>query len=129
MLEVGRLQTINEKFTGNINQIPPTFSAVKVDGKRSYQYARDGKAVPLKPKKVIIYRIETLDLVGNLLTLRICCSRGTYIRSLARDYSATLNTVGFLRSLKRTRIGQYNLTSSLDITQSIKLLEQNRKKF
>ena len=122
-LEIEQLEKVNERFTGNINQIPPNFSAIKVNGKRSYQYAREGKTVQLKPKKVTIHKIQIVKLVGNLLTIQITCSRGTYIRSLARDYSKALETVGFLRSLTRTRIGQFNLSSSVDITQSIKLFD------
>ncbi len=112
------MDLVNEvllKFTGELEQIPPAFSAVKVNGKRAYEYARDGKDPNLKPKKLIINEIEVLSFTGNLLQLRIVCSKGTYIRGLARDIGYALNSGAHLTTLKRTKIGLFSLAKAISI--------------
>jgi tRNA pseudouridine55 synthase len=79
------LQVVIPKFTGEIWQVPPVYSAVKVDGKRAYDYAREGQDVDLKPKLLVIDEIEILDFVPPFLKIRVVCCKGTYIRALARD--------------------------------------------
>ncbi len=102
-------------FIGELEQIPPAFSAVKVKGKRAYEFARDGKDPGLKPKKLIITEIEVLKFEQNELELRIVCSKGTYIRGLARDIGIALQSGAHLTALKRTRIGKYVNTESTDL--------------
>lgn len=106
-------------FIGRIEQIPPAFSAVKVDGKRAYELARKGKEVELKPKTLVIDEIEILDFneENKQLTLRIVCSKGTYIRALARDIGVALNSGAHLIALRRTRIGKYRVENCLSIEQ------------
>lgn len=113
------IETVLARFIGRIEQIPPAFSAVKVDGKRAYDLARKGKEVELKPKTLIIDEIEILGFNDNdkQLTLRIVCSKGTYIRALARDIGTALNSGAHLISLRRTRIGKYNVEDCLSIEQ------------
>jgi len=96
-------------FVGEIDQVPPVFSAVKVDGKRAYQYARNGEEVELKSKKLVIDELEILNFSMPLLTLRIVCSKGTYIRALARDIGYALGSGAHLTALERTRIGEVKI--------------------
>lgn len=93
------------RFKGKIMQVPPIFSAVKVDGKRAYKFARKGKEVELKAKPLEITEIELLDFKDNEMTIRVVCSKGTYIRALARDIGEALNSGAHLIALRRTRIG------------------------
>lgn len=102
-------------FIGELEQIPPAFSAVWVDGKRAYELARQGKDPKLKAKKLVITEIEVIDFKNDELVLRIVCSKGTYIRGLARDIGKALNSGAHLTALKRTRIGQYINENSMNI--------------
>jgi len=140
-------------FIGEIQQIPPTYSAVKVDGKRAFKYARTGEAVELKPKLLVIDELELLEwgtttagapadeadakerirLQHDNLTqpymqllVRVVCSKGTYIRALARDIGQALGSGAYLTELTRTRIGEYRLADCLDITQFPKWLDSQQ---
>ncbi len=142
-------ELVDEKikaFIGEIHQIPPTYSAVKVDGKRAFKYARTGAEVELKPKTLVIDELEVLgfgmveeepavddtnidekeriqyqhaNIKGEYLQLllRVVCSKGTYIRALARDIGQSLGSGAYLTGLMRTRIGKYTLADCLDIEQ------------
>ena len=110
-------------FTGEIWQQPPAFSAVKIDGKRAYDYAREGKEVEIKPKLLKIDEIEILEFAKPLLKIRIVCSKGTYIRALARDIGEALGSGAHLVELQRTRIGNITIDDCLDIKQALELIE------
>ena len=97
-----RVEEVLPKFTGRLMQVPPVFSAVKVDGKRAYSFARKGKEVELKPKELEIRELELLDYQPAKITLRVLCSKGTYIRALARDLGEALETGAHLTALRRT---------------------------
>lgn len=101
-------------FIGEIQQIPPAFSACKVDGKRAYDLVRDGKEVDLKPKVLVIDEIELLSCQLPVITIRVVCSKGTYIRALARDIGLALGSGGHLVGLERTRIGEVTLDQCID---------------
>jgi len=94
------------QFLGEIQQVPPAYSAVKVDGKRAYDYARNGQEIELKSKLLVIDDIEVLDFTLPLLKIRVVCSKGTYIRALARDIGLALGSGAHLIALERTRIGE-----------------------
>ncbi|WP_302616307.1 tRNA pseudouridine(55) synthase TruB, partial [uncultured Muribaculum sp.] len=94
------------QFLGTISQIPPAYSACKVNGERAYQIARRGDQVNIKPKTLVIDTIELLKYSQQEITLRIVCSKGTYIRALARDIGIALGTGAHLTALRRTRVGQ-----------------------
>ncbi len=100
-----------QTFVGTIEQVPPSFSACKVDGKRAYDLARQGKEVELKPKQLAIDEIELLnfDTQSMQATIRVVCSKGTYIRALARDIGQALGSGAHLTALRRTRIGDYRV--------------------
>lgn len=99
------------RFTGEIDQVPPVFSACKVDGKRAYDLARKGKDVELKAKRITIDELELLrfDAETMQIDLRVRCSKGTYIRSLARDIGEALHSGAHLTALRRTQVGDYRV--------------------
>lgn len=113
------VKDILKSFEGNIMQVPPVFSAVKVDGKRAYKYARNGKELDLKSKPVTIHEIEFISLKENYLTFRVVCSKGTYIRSLARDLGQALNSGAHLTELRRTRVGNFRIDDCLTVEQAV----------
>lgn len=104
------------QFIGNIEQIPPTYSAVKVNGDRAYELRRAGEEVKLKPKYIHIDEIEVVDFdVEKMqLSLRVVCGKGTYIRALARDLGRALNSGAYLTALRRTRVGDFTIDRCLD---------------
>lgn len=111
------------RFLGEIWQVPPAYSAVKVDGKRAYDYAREGKEVELKAKLLVIDEIEVLDFSLPILKVRVVCSKGTYIRALARDIGLALGSGAHLIGLERTRIGEVKLQDCWEIEELIKHIE------
>ena len=104
------------QFIGDIEQIPPTYSAVKVNGDRAYELRRAGEEVKLKPKHIHIDEIEVVDFdVEKMqLSLRVVCGKGTYIRALARDLGRALNSGAYLTALRRTRVGDFTIDRCLD---------------
>jgi tRNA pseudouridine55 synthase len=108
------VQEVLERFKGTIEQVPPTFSACKVDGKRAYKMARNGDEVELKPKTLTIDEIELTDCSLPDITVRVVCSKGTYIRALARDIGQALDSGGHLIALRRTRVGDYRVEECLN---------------
>jgi tRNA pseudouridine55 synthase len=104
-------------FVGEIMQRPPAFSAMKVGGRRAYDLARKGHAVELEPRIVRVYAIERLAYQWPLLSLRIDCGRGTYIRSIARDLGEALVVGGYLTALRRTRVGRFDVASAWSVEQ------------
>jgi tRNA pseudouridine55 synthase len=101
------LQKATEKFIGDIEQLPPMFSAIKKDGVALYELARRGEAVELKPRSIQIKSFEITNTDLPVVHFKVICSTGTYIRSLANDYGAALGCGGYLSSLCRTRIGEF----------------------
>ena len=111
------------RFTGHIMQVPPVFSAVKVDGKRAYKFARKGDEVELKAKPLVIDELEMLESeLPKKLRLRIVCSKGTYIRALARDIGVALNSGAHLTALCRTRVGDIRLEDCVSPDQAVDLI-------
>ncbi|MPQ49014.1 tRNA pseudouridine(55) synthase TruB [Marinifilum sp. N1E240] len=110
-------------FIGTIEQRPPDYSAVKVNGKRAYEYARKGQEVEIKKKTLVIDEIEVLEFEKNILKIRVVCSKGTYIRALARDIGQALNSGAHLTALQRTQIGDFKIDDAIEIEDFIKFLE------
>ena len=110
------------KFIGEIEQVPPTFSACKVDGKRAYKAARKGQEVELKPKKLVIVEIELLEYDQKEVKIRVVCSKGTYIRALARDLGEALASGAYLSGLRRTRVGDAKIEDCLSVDQAVELI-------
>jgi tRNA pseudouridine55 synthase len=120
-------QTIPQ-FLGEQWQVPPMFSAVQINGKRAYELARKGETVELKPKLLLIDEIEVLsfDAETMLLTIRVVCSKGTYIRALARDIGERLNSGAHLIALRRTRVGNTRVEDCMTIEQFLEKLNEYR---
>lgn len=112
------------KFIGSIEQVPPAFSACKIAGERAYELARAGKEVELKPKTLVIDEIELLECNLPEIKIRVVCSKGTYIRALARDIGESLGSGAHLTGLIRTRIGDVTLANCMEIDTFIEWLEK-----
>jgi len=113
------------RFLGEIHQVPPAYSAVKVDGKRAYDYARNGQEIELKSKLLVIDDIEVLDFTMPVLKIRVVCSKGTYIRALARDIGLALGSGAHLIALERTRIGEVRLEDCWQIDDLVMHVEED----
>lgn len=113
----GLVEEALKQFLGEIQQIPPAFSACKVDGERAYDLARKGKEVELKPKLLVIDEIELLECNLPEIKIRVVCSKGTYIRALARDIGEALHSGAHLTGLIRTRVGDVKLDDCLNPEQ------------
>ncbi len=111
------VKEVLSEFVGEQDQIPPVFSAKNINGKRAYEYARKGEEIEMKSNRVTISEIELLDYDLPNITFRVVCSKGTYIRSLARDIGEKLNSGAHLTKLIRTRIGDYHLDSSITLQE------------
>jgi len=111
-----------QRYVGEIMQTPPMFSALKRGGRRLYELARKGEQIELEPRKVTIYSFEVLDVALPEIGFQVVCSRGTYVRALARDLGKDLGCGAFLKTLRRTRVGQYAASSALSIEQFAKQL-------
>jgi tRNA pseudouridine55 synthase len=121
-----KLPSILDSFIGTYDQMPPQFSAKKINGKRAYALAREGKHADLKPSKITIKTLTLLEQSKekNTCTLRVSCSKGTYVRSLAKDIATALGTAGYVIWLKRTAIGHYSSNQALDLdTISLESIE------
>lgn len=113
-----------KRFIGSIEQVPPVFSACKVDGKRAYDLARKGEEVELKAKTLVIDEIELLECNLPEIKIRVVCSKGTYIRALARDIGEALHSGAHLTGLIRTRVGKVKLEDCLQVTDFPEWLDQ-----
>ena len=117
------IHSTTSQFIGDIEQIPPVFSALKKDGKRLYEYAREGKEVEIKKRGVTIKEFEITSIELPMVQFRVVCSKGTYIRSLAHDFGKALQSGAHLSSLKRTKIGDYNVNKAITPEEFGKLLQ------
>lgn len=112
------VDNVLRSFTGTIQQVPPAYSACKVDGRRAYKSARAGQAVELKPRTLVIDEIELLDFDPASIRVRVVCSKGTYIRALARDIGQALGSGAHLSALRRTRVGNVRIDDCLSVQQA-----------
>ena len=114
-----------KQFIGEIAQAPPIFSALKKDGKRLYEYAREGKEVEIKKRLITITAFDITSIQNNIILFRVTCSKGTYIRSLAHDFGLALGSGAHLSSLRRTKIGDFNVNNAITTEAFNKLLNLN----
>ena len=103
------------KFTGEIAQIPPMYSAIKVDGNKLYELARAGKEIERKPREITVFSLDLLEFTGETAKIRVHCSKGTYIRTLCHDIGAALGCGGCMETLRRTAAGEYTLADSVEL--------------
>jgi tRNA pseudouridine55 synthase len=110
-----QIEAVLPNFTGEIQQVPPAFSALKIDGKAAYARARAGEQVQLKSRRVTVHDLKLFEATGKEVTLCAAVSKGTYIRSLARDIARALGTVGHVTMLRRTRAGPFTLEKAISL--------------
>lgn len=117
-------ETLNT-FLGEQTQIPPIYSAIKVNGKKLYEYARSGQNINIKPRNIQIYEIELqkIDRQKNEINFRVHCSKGTYIRSLCEDIAQRLGTIGYMKELTRTKVGNFTINEAVKIEE----IENNKE--
>ena len=118
-LETINVQNILQTFIGLQNQIPPMYSAIKLNGKKLYEYARKGQKVEIEPRKIEIYNIEQVlvDYNEQEITFKVNCSKGTYIRTLCEDIALKLGTVGYMKNLQRTKVGEFEIENSIKVSE------------
>ncbi|MGX1928452.1 tRNA pseudouridine(55) synthase TruB [Flagellimonas sp. 2504JD4-2] len=107
------IQDTPQQFLGEIEQVPPVFSALKKDGKRMYELAREGKKFEVKPRTIQIFEFEITQISMPKVDFRVVCSKGTYIRSLAHDFGQALGSGAHLSALRRTKIGDFNVSNAV----------------
>ena len=120
-------EQICNDFVGNIDQIPPMFSAKKVNGRRLYKIARQGDQIAREPKSVHVDQIDVLSFNGQIAKIKVVCSKGTYIRTLAKDIGQKIGCGGHLKSLIRTKIGKFDIKDSIQLNEFEELLSQWNK--
>lgn len=113
-----------KQFLGRIEQVPPSYSACKIDGRRAYDMARKGQEVELKPKVLVIDEIELLDFAPDAIRIRVVCSKGTYIRALARDIGRALGSGAHLTGLRRTRVGDITIDRCLSVEAAAQMIAE-----
>ena len=109
------IEKILDSFLGKQKQMPPIYSAIKVGGKKAYEYARKGQEVNLKPRDIEIYNIELLNKNNNLVTFKVLCSKGTYIRTLCEDIAKKCGTIGYMSKLIRTRVNKFKIENAINL--------------
>lgn len=112
---IDSINSVTNRLTGEIFQVPPAHSAIKIDGKRVYELARQGKEVKIEPRKILIKEFEITGIELPIISFRVVCSTGTYIRSLANDFGEFLGCGAYLSKLCRTRIGEHKLEEARSI--------------
>ena len=118
-----QIQEATAQFLGEIDQVPPIFSAIKKDGVRLYELARKGETTEIKSRKITIYEFEITQIQLPNISFRIKCSKGTYIRAIARDFGKALGNGAYLSELRRTKIGDFTVTEAQNITEFISSLK------
>lgn len=123
VLQKENVEKILQSFIGKQEQIPPMYSAIKINGKKLYEYARKNEKIELEPRHIEIYKMDLIDIIKDTIIFKVQCSKGTYIRSLCEDIAKKLNTVGYMQDLERSRVGKFDIKDSITIEE----LEQNIK--
>lgn len=110
-----KAEKVLKSFVGEITQIPPMYSAIKVNGKKLYEYARKGQTVEVPPRNIKIYDIELLKIENDEITFRVSCSKGTYIRTLCEDIAKKMGTIGTMSALNREKVGNFSIKEAITI--------------
>lgn len=121
MFNAENVRKVLSEFKGKQNQIPPMYSAIKVNGKKLYEYARSGKKVEIEPREIEIFDIDLISISKDMkeIVYKVWCSKGTYIRSLCEDIAEKLGTVGFMSDLNRTRVGDFRIEQAVRISDVV----------
>ena len=125
IFEREKIDQVLQSFVGKIKQTPPIYSAIKVNGKKLYEYARKGQKVEVPTREVNIYnmQLQNIDKNANIIKFKVECSKGTYIRTLCEDIAQKLGTVGYMKNLIRIKVGEFNIEDSTSIEE----LKENPK--
>ena len=123
-LDEEQINNVRDQFLGEISQIPPMYSALKVDGQKLYKLARKGKTVKREPRNVTIYSFKILKIDLPDIHFEISCSKGTYIRVIANDFGEKLGCGAILTNLRRTKIGEYSVNDALEINEFLRTIEE-----
>lgn len=120
------INKVLQSFLGKQKQLPPMYSAIKVNGKKLYEYAREGKELEIKPRDIEIYKIELLEYKNSKIKFEVECSKGTYIRTLCEDIAEKIETVGYMEELQRTKVNNFQIENSILLDNiTIENAEQN----
>ena len=130
VLEQKKIEQILKSFEGKQEQFPPIYSAIKVNGKKLYEYARKGEDVEIQPRKIEIYKIDLINInkENKQISFRVHCSKGTYIRTLCEDIAKKLENVGYMKELKRTQVGEFKIEDAISI-EDLEVNKNIEKKF
>ena len=118
-LDNEKVELVLNSFLGKGKQIPPMYSAIKVDGKKLYEYARNGVEIEREPRDIEIYEINLIEFEHNIIKFEVSCSKGTYIRVLCEDIAEKLGTVGYMYSLRRTMVDKFKIEDSVNLDESL----------
>lgn len=123
-----QIEKVLNLFTGKQTQVPPMYSAIKVKGKKLYEYARSGENVEIQPRQIEIYNIELqkVDIKKQEIEFKVQCSKGTYIRTLCKDIATKLGTIGYMKELNRTKVGKFGLEESITIEKLEEYIENKK---
>ena len=129
ILEKENVENVLKTFLGKQKQTPPIYSAIKVNGKKLYDYARKGQTIEIEPRNIEIYDIQLLkiDENGNVIEFKVKCSKGTYIRSLCEDIACKLGTIGYMCGLNRIQVGNFNIKDSVTLDELERQFNKNSK--
>ena len=127
LLTQENITKILQTFIGKQEQVPPIYSAIKVNGKKLYEYARKGQQVEIKPRQIEIYNIDLIDYSPKekQIKFEVFCGKGTYIRSLCEDIATKFGTVGYMKTLKRTQVGDFKIKDSITVEELNKIVENS----
>ena len=126
-LDETNVKKVLNSFIGEIEQTPPIYSAIKVKGKKLYEYARKGESVEIPSRIVKIYSIDKVDInkIEKQISFEVSCSKGTYIRTLCEDIAKKLETVGYMKELRRTKVGDFDISNAIDVSDLEKITTDN----
>ena len=124
-----KLQEVLNDFIGKSLQKPPMYSAIKVNGKKLYEYARNKQEIEVKPREIEIYKIELIEfnIKENIIKFKVSCSKGTYIRTLCENIAEKLDTYGYMKELQRTQVGEFNIKDAITISELEEKIKNNEE--
>ncbi len=115
--DISIIKQVLQSFLDKQKQIPPMYSAIKVNGKKLYEYARSGQEVKVEPREIEIYRIELIEYINNRIEFEVECSKGTYIRTLCENIAEKLGTIGYMKELQRTSVDKFKIEESINLEE------------
>ena len=124
--DISIIKQVLQSFLGKQKQIPPMYSAIKVNGKKLYEYARSGQEVEVEPREIEIYKMELIEYKNNRIEFKVECSKGTYIRTLCENIAEKLGTIGYMKELQRTSVDKFKIEDSINLEELSKDEAQKR---